>query len=71
MVAPPEEVSFMVELSITTPSTTYKGWLLNDRELKPRNTTEEEAPAIPEVGSRVKPATRPCRPLIKFSRCVS
>ena len=47
------------------------GWLLLLIELIPLMVIDEDEPGMPEVLVTWTPATRPCRPLTKFSLCVS
>src|SRR6476619_948886 len=61
---------FIVLLSIGRPSTIMSGWLLLLIELTPRIVMDDEAPGVPDVLVTCTPATRPCRALTKFSRCV-
>ena len=60
-----------VLLSIGRPSMIMSGWLLPLIELTPRMVIDEEAPGTPDVLVTSTPATRPCRPLMKFSRPVA
>ena len=53
------------------PSMINKGELSKAKELKPLKTIWLLAPAKPEVGLIVKPATRPCKLLTKSFLCVS
>jgi hypothetical protein len=39
-------------------------------ELMPRMVIDDDAPGTPELLTTSTPATRPCRALTKFSRCV-
>ena len=61
--------------SIGTPSTTYSGWLLPDSELKPRMTTEFEAPGSAAPVLICTPATLPARAdmtsLVRLSEILS
>ena len=59
-----------VLLSIGRPSMIMSGWLLPLIELTPRMVIDDEAPGTPDVLVTSTPATRPCSPLMKFSRPV-
>src|SRR5690242_5566337 len=65
--SPPVKMGSNDELFIGTPSTTYKGWLLPEIEVRFLNTIVVEEPGAPPDEVTLRPETFPCKAVLRLS----